>query len=103
VPAEPDLPEKGNRKLHWYLMHISNCVGSEGYSVGKQPSLADGYLYAKLGETAPEAGARGAIMGDTAKVRAVLTKFPKVGAVVQTFGSSAGMKKWLEMRGPQKF
>ena len=103
--AAPEQADKSNRKMQWHLGHIEACVGEDGYAVGGKASMADALLFNLLAEHAPEATAMGGAepMGNKAAVDEVVAKFPKVQKILATFGSSEGMTKWLETRGPQLF
>lgn len=79
-------------------------MGDDGYAVGGAPSLADALIYNRLGESCANLGEAGGPFGtDKAETDKVLAEFPKIKKIVETFGSSAGMTKYLAARGDQAF
>jgi len=104
TPAEEGNKERSKRALRWHLTHLEHCVGDDGYSFGGKPTLADALMFNKLGDHVPSLGDK----GDPFEVNksltdAVLADYPKIRKIVDTFGSSAGMKKYLSDRGAQNF
>lgn len=104
TPASPPLDNKGERQLRWFLEQVEVLLPGDGYSVGSRPSLADAYLFNLLGEVAEELPpSSGEPFGRLAGVSEVLESFPKVGTVVENFGTSPGMSVYLATRGSVGF
>lgn len=106
TPSSPPRDDRSERQLRWFLDHLEYLAGDDGYAVGGSTSLADAYLFNLLRENAPELDdpEYGQPFGDKARVDELLAaSYPKLLKVVDTFGNTHGMKKWLDSRGPQGF
>lgn len=107
TPAAPALEGRKERQLRWFLGNVERILPGDGYAVGGRPSLADAYWYNLLGEHVPPEqglGEKGeGWFQDRASTDRVLTMYPKLAAVVKTFGTSPGMVNWLATRGKQGF
>ena len=104
TPPAPKMDGRKERQLQWFLQQMEQELDETGYSVGMRPSLSDAYLYNLLGEQAPELGAKGEgwFLNRLATDR-ILNMFPKLAAVVRTFGESPGMRHWKIVRGDQNW
>ena len=110
VKGAADMKNRANRMARWYLGRLENLVG-DGYCVGSSLSLADVMLYNMLAETMTDAEAPSADFpawkrepfANGAKTAALLKDHPKLSAIVATVASNENLKKWLAMRGEQKF
>lgn len=105
TPSSPPKDDRSERQLRWFLDHLENLVGDDGFAVGGAPSLADAYLFNTLSEhdSSLEDKDYGEPFGNKAEVDTVLASYPKLRRVLDTFRNSWGMTKWLETRGPQGF
>ena len=100
----PELEGRKNRQLQWFLETMEGILGSDGFSVGGRPSLADAYLFNLLGEEATELGDKGeGWFSNRQGTDRVLALYPKLDAVVETFKFSPGMQTYLTTRGDMKF
>lgn len=103
-PAPKNTEPRDTRHLHWFLTHLENVVGSNGFAVGKQASLADAALYNTLYENCEDLGDKGsAFKAGKERVDKIVKGYPKLEKICKKYGSSAGMKKWLSSRGKQNF
>lgn len=105
-----DASKRPSRLLNWYLGRLEGLVGSNGFAVGGQLSLADVLIFNALAETLQpsEAAAdfpsyRREPFGNAAKTAAALDTHPKIKAIVDNIAANQNMKKWLATRGKQGF
>jgi len=104
TPASPPLDGRKERQLNWFLEHIEKILSDDGgYSVGGRPSLADAQIFNTLGEHAPELGSKGEPFADLASTNKVLSAYPRLLAVVETFRKSPGVAHYLSTRVESKF
>jgi glutathione S-transferase len=102
--ATPEIEGRKERQLQWFLEKVEGFLPGDGYTVGGRPSLADAYFFNMLGEHAPELDpAKGEPFGSLGGTERTLQMYPKLLAVVHTFGSSPGMKHYLSTRGEMGF
>jgi len=102
-----------SRYLTWWLGRIENSLtGTNGFAVGNKLSLADICLYYMLDEHLPASQADESIpefrrhpFGTTSAevMQKKLANYPKIKASCDNAKKNAGIKKWIESRGKQKF
>jgi len=105
-----DRAGHSTRFLTWWLGRIEAVLGSEGFAVGNKLSLADVQLFFVLGEYLREDEAAADFpqwkrepFGSKARTDAILAKFPKVKASVDSVANNANVQKWRAARGVQGF
>jgi glutathione S-transferase len=95
----------------WYFNRIEQMLGSHGFAVGNQLSLADILIYNSFGEElkAEEAASpqvplwRYGAFGSKQRTDEMLEAFPKIKAIIQQVKQNENIQKWLAMRGLQNF
>jgi glutathione S-transferase len=101
---------KDKRYAIWYLGRIEKLLGTTGFAVGNQLSLADVLIYNLLAESLSPDQADSNVpacmfgpFGDKARTDAFLESYPRVKASIHAVASNENFQKWLQVRGVQKF
>lgn len=105
-----DRAGHSTRFLTWWLGRIEAVLGSQGFAVGDKLSLADVQLFFIFGDYLRENEVAADFpqfkrepFGSKARTDAILAKFPKVKASVDSVANNANVQKWLASRGVQGF
>jgi glutathione S-transferase len=102
---------QSSRYAYWYFSRIEQMLGSHGYAVGNQLSLADILIYNSFAEELKEEEAAGPQVaawrygpfGNKKRTDEMLEGFPKIKASIAQVKQNENIQKWLAMRGIQHF
>ena len=115
APKSSDFSNR-DRYFHWYCGRLEDLVSlnnksTGGYAVGNRISLADVLIYNMFREHLRDeealktlASYRREPFGDYETTTRILrTSYPKLHKICDLVGDHPGVKKWLSMRGVQRF
>jgi glutathione S-transferase len=107
-PANP--AGKDRRYAIWYFGRIEKLLGTSGFAVGSQLSLADVLIYNLLAESLSPEQADSSVpawkcgaFGNKDRTDAFLESYPRMKASINAVASNKDFQKWLQIRGVQKF
>lgn len=107
-PASRD--GQSTRYAHWYFHRIENMLGSNGYAVGNQITLADLLIYNSFAEELKENEATSEVaawrfgpFGNKRRTEELLERFPKIQRSISQVKQNENIQKWFAMRGIQHF
>jgi glutathione S-transferase len=97
---------QSTRYLNWWMGRIEPIIGSKGFAVGSQLSLADIVLFNTFMDTLSEEQAAAGVpkwrrepFCDQARTNAALARHPKILASCTTVATHPHIQKWLQIRG----
>ena len=106
--GQADMKTRSSRALPFYLGRLERLVGTEGFAVGSQFSLADALIYNTFGETLKDNEANESVPkyrrepgGDGARMAKALAAHPNVLRIVENYRAS--ISGYLSSRGEQRF
>lgn len=101
---------QSSRYLNWWMGRMELSLGTKGFAVGAQMSLADILLFNAFMDTlSPEKTASGVPryrcepFGDKARTDAALAKHPKILASCNVVAAHPNIQKWIKNRDVQMF
>lgn len=104
----PDGQQRAKRALPFYLGRLEQLVGTEGFAVGAEFSLADALIYNVFGETLKDSEAHEKVpqfrrvpFGDAARMNKALAAHPNVRRIVDNY--RANISAYLDNRDEQRF
>ena len=104
----PDGKLRAKRALPFYLGRLEKLVGTKGFAVGTEFSLADALIYNTFGEILKDNEAHEKVpqfrrepFGDAARMNKALAAHPNVRRIVDNY--RANISTYLENRGEQRF
>lgn len=102
------MKTRSTRALPFYLGRLEQLVGTDGFAVGSQFSLADAIIYNTFGETLKDNEAYEKVPqyrrepgGDAARMAKALSAHPNVLRIVENYREN--ISDYLATRGEQRF
>jgi len=106
----PDAEQRSKRALPFFLGRLEQLVGTEGFAVGTQFSLADALIYNAFGENLKDSEAHEKVpqyrrepFGDAARMKKALEAHPNIRRIVDNYGENPNISGYLSNRGEQRF
>merc|ERR1712150_8008 len=94
-----DATQRSKRGLKWFAGRLNKLVGSDGFAVGSDYSLADALIYNAFGETLKDSEANPGIpqcrrepYGSTVRTNNILDTHPNLKRIVENWRSNANIQ-----------